>query len=72
MKKYNVIVVFSKDFTKTLMCKRTKEPPNLTVVNKKMLFKPCVALFFYHFTTCVLFVLVINLLYMEVYKYGKN
>ena len=26
MKKYNVIVVFSKDFTKTLMCKRTKEP----------------------------------------------
>lgn len=26
MKKYNVIVVFSKDFKKTLMCKRTKEP----------------------------------------------
>lgn len=26
MKKYNVIVVFSKDFTKTLMCQRTKEP----------------------------------------------
>ena len=26
MKKYNVIVVFSKDFTKTLMCKRIKEP----------------------------------------------
>ena len=26
MKKYNVIVVFSKDLKKTLMCKRTKEP----------------------------------------------
>lgn len=26
MKKYNVIVVFNKDFDKTLMCKRTKEP----------------------------------------------
>ena len=26
MKKYNVIVVFSKDLNKTLMCKRTKEP----------------------------------------------
>lgn len=26
MKKYNVIVVFDKDFRKTLMCKRTKEP----------------------------------------------
>lgn len=26
MKKYNVIVVFNKDLTKTLMCKRTKEP----------------------------------------------
>lgn len=26
MKKYNVIVVFDKDFNKTLMCKRTKEP----------------------------------------------
>ena len=26
MKKYNVIVVFDKDFKKTLMCKRTKEP----------------------------------------------
>ena len=25
MKKYNVIVVFNKDLTKTLMCKRTKE-----------------------------------------------
>lgn len=26
MKKYNVIVVFDKDFNKTLMCKRIKEP----------------------------------------------
>ena len=26
MKKYNVIVIFDKDFRKTLMCKRTKEP----------------------------------------------
>ena len=26
MKKYNVIVVFNKDLSKTLMCKRTKEP----------------------------------------------
>ena len=26
MKKYNVIVVFNKDLTKSLMCKRTKEP----------------------------------------------
>ena len=26
MKKYNVEVVFNKDMTKTLMCKRTKEP----------------------------------------------
>lgn len=26
MKKYNVIVIFNKDLTKTLMCKRTKEP----------------------------------------------
>ena len=26
MKKMNVIVVFDKDMTKTLMCKRTKEP----------------------------------------------
>ena len=26
MKKYNVIVVFNKNLTKTLMCKRTKEP----------------------------------------------
>ncbi len=26
MKKYNVIVVFNEDLTKTLMCKRTKEP----------------------------------------------
>jgi len=26
MKKYNVVVVFDKDFEKTLMCKRTKEP----------------------------------------------
>ena len=26
MKKYNVEVVFNKDVTKTLMCKRTKEP----------------------------------------------
>lgn len=26
MKKYNVVVVFDKDFDKTLMCKRTKEP----------------------------------------------
>lgn len=26
MKKMNVIVVFNKDMTKTLMCKRTKEP----------------------------------------------
>lgn len=26
MKKYNVIVVFNKDLTKALMCKRTKEP----------------------------------------------
>ena len=26
MKKYNVVVVFDKDFKKTLMCKRTKEP----------------------------------------------
>lgn len=26
MKKYNVIVVFNKDLTKTLMCKSTKEP----------------------------------------------
>ena len=26
MKKYNVIVVFNKELTKTLMCKRTKEP----------------------------------------------
>ena len=26
MKKYNVVVVFDKEFKKTLMCKRTKEP----------------------------------------------
>ena len=26
MKKYNVIVIFNKDLTKILMCKRTKEP----------------------------------------------
>lgn len=26
MKKYNVIVIFDKNFEKTLMCKRTKEP----------------------------------------------
>lgn len=26
MKKYNVIVVFNKELTKTLMCQRTKEP----------------------------------------------
>ena len=26
MKKYNVIVIFNKEMTKTLMCKRTKEP----------------------------------------------
>ena len=26
MKRYNVIVIFNKDLTKTLMCKRTKEP----------------------------------------------
>ena len=26
MKKYNIIVVFNRDFTKTLMCKRTQEP----------------------------------------------
>ena len=26
MKKYNVEVIFNKDMTKTLMCKRTKEP----------------------------------------------
>ena len=26
MKQYNVIVIFDKDVTKTLMCKRTKEP----------------------------------------------
>ena len=26
MKKMNVIVIFNKDFEKTLMCKRTKEP----------------------------------------------
>lgn len=26
MKKYNVIVIFNNDLTKTLMCKRTKEP----------------------------------------------
>ena len=26
MKKYNVIVIFDKDFEKTLMCKRTKDP----------------------------------------------
>lgn len=26
MKQYNVIVVFNKDITETLMCKRTKEP----------------------------------------------
>ena len=26
MKKYNVVVVFDKDLSKTLMCKRTKEP----------------------------------------------
>lgn len=26
MKKYNVVVVFDKNFEKTLMCKRTKEP----------------------------------------------
>lgn len=26
MKKYNIIVIFNKDLTKTLMCKRTKEP----------------------------------------------
>ena len=26
MKKYNVIVIFNKDMSKTLMCKRTKEP----------------------------------------------
>lgn len=28
MKKYNVIVVFNRDLTKILMCKRTKEPYN--------------------------------------------
>ena len=26
MKKMNVIVIFDKDLSKTLMCKRTKEP----------------------------------------------
>lgn len=26
MKKYNVIVIFNEDLTKTLMCKRTKNP----------------------------------------------
>lgn len=26
MKKMNIIAIFNKDFTKTLMCKRTKEP----------------------------------------------
>ena len=26
MKRYNIIVVFNKNMTKTLMCKRTKEP----------------------------------------------
>ena len=26
MKKYNIIVIFNQNFTKTLMCKRTKEP----------------------------------------------
>jgi len=26
MKRYNVIVIFNKDMTQTLMCKRTKEP----------------------------------------------
>ena len=26
MKKYNVVVVFDKNFENTLMCKRTKEP----------------------------------------------
>ncbi len=26
MKKYNVVVIFNDDITKTLMCKRTKEP----------------------------------------------
>lgn len=26
MKKYNIIVIFNKEMTKTLMCKRTKEP----------------------------------------------
>lgn len=26
MKQYNIIVIFNKDLTKTLMCKRTKEP----------------------------------------------
>ena len=26
MKKYNVIVIFNKDLTKTLMCKRAKDP----------------------------------------------
>lgn len=26
MKKYNIIVIFNKKMTKTLMCKRTKEP----------------------------------------------
>lgn len=26
MKKYNVIVIFNKEFNKTLMCKRTKDP----------------------------------------------
>ena len=26
MKRYNVIVVFDKDFKNTLMCKRTKDP----------------------------------------------
>ena len=26
MKQYNVIVIFNKDMTETLMCKRTKEP----------------------------------------------
>ena len=26
MKKYNIIVIYNKEMTKTLMCKRTKEP----------------------------------------------
>ncbi|UKI58035.1 MAG: hypothetical protein L6V81_00790 [Clostridium sp.] len=33
MKKYNVIVVFNKDLTKTLMCKRTKEPYKKNMYN---------------------------------------